>query len=288
MLQAEIQALLLRWLSLRVKPEAIQWLREKNAALASDKTGKVFFPLFSAAIRYAGKAPLSLSDPERTEAQNRLPGWNPVSWTCEEAARAYLLLSLPFEPPENYARLLDQALETADVGETLALQKSLALLPHPERHYERACQGARSNMKAAFEAVALDNPYPSGQFDEGAWNQLILKAIFVEAPLNRIYGIDERANPSLARMLVDYAHERWAAGRSITPELWRSVGPHADEAMLLDLKKVLETGTLPERRAGALALKACPLPSAKTLLKAHGEIAAEVESGRITWENLDE
>ncbi len=283
----KIQTLLAQWLSSRLKPESMQWLREKAAALKADASGKAFFAIFSAAARHAGKETLALSATDLAFAQDLVPGWNPANWTCIEAARAHILLALPYEPAENYARILDQALETADLGETLALQKSLPLLPHPLKHYDRACLGARSNMKAVFEAVALDNPFPARYFDEGAWNQLVLKAIFVEAPLRRIYGIDERANPILARMLVDYAHERWAAGRVITPELWRSVGPFADKSMLEDLQKVVETGTLPEKRAGALALKACPLPEAQSLLSAQGAWVKEVEEGSINWENLE-
>ena len=123
-------------------------------------------------------------------------------------------------------------------------------------------------MRAVFEAVAHRNPYPSEQFAENRWNHMVLKALFVGSTLHPIQGLDERANPPLARMLCDYAHERWAAGRPVSPELWRCVGPHADAEALADLQRVLATGDASERKAAALALAACPDPRASALLGA--------------------
>ena len=58
---------------------------------------------------------------------------------------------------------------------------------------------------------------------------MVLKALFVGSELGPIAGLDDRANPELARILIDYARERWAAGRPVTPELWRPVMPFADD-----------------------------------------------------------
>ena len=91
-------------------------------------------------------------------------------------------------------------------------------------------------MRVVFEAVAHRNPYPAEHFAEPAWNQLVLKALFVGSPLDPIVGLDARRNPTLARMLCDYAHERWAASRPVSPELWRCVGPFATGPMLDGLR----------------------------------------------------
>jgi hypothetical protein len=48
--------------------------------------------------------------------------------------------------------------------------------------------------------------------------------------------LDARANPELARMLIDYARERTAAHRTVAPELWHCVAPFTDEATLAELK----------------------------------------------------
>ena len=76
-------------------------------------------------------------------------------------------------------------------------------------------------MTAVFNAVALNNPYPSEYFDNQAWNQMVLKALFVGSPLSQIHGLEQRANPQLAQMLDDYANERQAAKRSVAPSLWQ-------------------------------------------------------------------
>ena len=118
-------------------------------------------------------------------------------------------------------------------------------------------------MTAVFCAVAHQNPYPKEQLPESAWNQMVLKALFVGVALDPIDGLDERANRALMRMLCEYAHERWSAGRAVSPELWRCVGPHADDSALGDLERVLEGDDERSRRAATLALRACPAPESK-------------------------
>jgi hypothetical protein len=132
----------------------------------------------------------------------------------------------------------------------------------------RAAEGVRSNMRVVFEAVAHRNPYPAEQFDEQAWNQLVLKALFVGSTLEPVVGLDARRNPALARMLCDYAHERWAARREVSPELWRCVGPYATGAVLDDFRRLLAQGSDAERRAAVAALAESPDPEAARLLAA--------------------
>jgi hypothetical protein len=141
-------------------------------------------------------------------------------------------------------------------------------------------------MRPIFEAVAHRNPYPVEEFDENSWNQLVLKAVFVESKLDRIQGLDARANPRLMRMLCNFAHERWAAGRSVSPELWRCVGPHADFDAVSDLSKVLNTGSDLERKAAALALAASPGPIGHAKLETAPRLATAVRARQFTWSDI--
>jgi hypothetical protein len=108
---------------------------------------------------------------------------------------------------------------------------------------------------------------------------MVLKALFIGVTLWPIQGLEARANPRLAAMLIDYAHERQAAGRSVWPELWRLVGPHADDAGLEDLGRVLKNGASFERHAAARALRSCPRPGAAALLAEHKDLEGDLP----TW-----
>jgi hypothetical protein len=143
-------------------------------------------------------------------------------------------------------------------------------------------------MRAVFEAVAHRNPYPKQQFSENRWNHMVLKALFVGSTLHPIQGLDQRANPPLARMLSDYAHERWAAGRPVSPELWRCVGPHADDESLADLQRVLATGDAIERQAAALALSTNTAARARELLAAAPDLAAAIAGRKLSWQSLSQ
>lgn len=79
-------------------------------------------------------------------------------------------------------------------------------------------------MTPVFEAVAHRNPFPAETF-EAQWNRMILKAMFISAPLAPVHGLDRRANPALVAMLLDHARERKAAGRAVPDDLWRCVTP---------------------------------------------------------------
>lgn len=275
--------LLHHWVKQRVAKECLAWLEEKREQIKSGASSKIFFSAFSAVPRYIEKNDLNLALEEIQTASSVRTNWFPTHWSVDQAARTLLLLSLPQDNAEKYLKTLEQVFHAADVGELVTLYQALPLLPYPEKHRARASEGIRSNMTAVFNAVALQNPYPAEHLDELAWNQMILKALFVGSPLHLIQGLDQRANPELTKMLLDYAHERWAAQRLVSPELWRLVGRFATTAILTDLERVIHSHNPVEQAAAALACADCPLPQAQELLARYPNLQAEIQSGRLNW-----
>ena len=274
-----------KWLVARLPGDATEWLQSSAQWLRDGGGDKDLYMSVSLVPRKIGKADLGLSAAELGQATAVRPGWDPREWSLDQAARIYLMLAAGSDGA-TFSRRLDQLCATADVGELVAFYRGLPLYPDQPRHVLRAAEGVRTNMKAVFQAVAHRNPYPAEQLAEPAWNQMVLKALFIGIILDPIVGLDRRANPALARMLCDYAHERWAAGRPISPELWRCVGPHARGDMVADLRRVLEKGTDPERAAAALALSTSPDPAASGLLWAYPELSVAVSNHKLSWQAI--
>jgi len=278
--------LLESWLGRVLPDDARTWLTAAAGEIAGGAPPRRFYLAFSSAVHRCGKEELALSEADLSAAEAACPGWNPAGWSREQAARALLLLTLPAEDVEAWEKVLTRVQETADVGESVALGQALPLLPHPGSHVLRAREILRTNITAAFESVACRNPWSARWLPEDAWNQMVLKAIFVGSKLHTIVGLDDRANPALSRMLADYAHERWSAGRPVDPELWRAVGPHADADVRRDLARVLVDGDERERKAAALALASCRNEDATALLAADPALSLAVAEGRLTWNDV--
>jgi hypothetical protein len=250
-----LSALLSHWLGTALSVDQWQWLSTQVQAIAAGAPDRQVFTSFSLVSRQVGKADLALTPAQIMAAQALCPGWSPQTWSVDQAARSLLLLALPQDNPTQVAHRFEQLFTTSGLQELIALHQTLPLLPHPDRYRFWADEGVRSHMKGVFEAIALRNPYPAQHFDEAAWNQMILKALFIESELAPIVGLDDRRNPTLARMAIDYVHERWAAGRKVNPELWRLVAPFVTEAIRPDLERGLAMDD-PDQRVAIAAIVA--------------------------------
>jgi hypothetical protein len=283
------QDLILAWLGRRLEPGAAAWLREQCDLLAGGAPDRAFHLAFGMAVRKVGHAPLSATAAEQAEAFAFHPGWDLRDWTVDQAARAALLLAL--KPSPATAASILALFQTADLGEHVALARALFLLPGNDKLLHIAREGIRSNMGDVFFAVSQRNPYPSERFDDIAWNQMIVKCLFVELPLRGVTGLDARANADLARMISGLARERWAAGRDISPEAWRCVAPFAAdpaaEGSLAALETALDRGGA-DRRGAALGAWNTASAALRDLARAKApELVPSLEDGTLTWENHD-
>jgi hypothetical protein len=251
----------------------LPWLQKKLASLASDFKPRTFYLAFSACPRFIEKSPLQLNKSWRERMQSVYPNFGKITWAQDELARVLLMTSLPVDQNRD---ILEKLFETADYREQVALYKGLYFLENAANFTERAREGLRTNMVGVFDAIALENPLPAEYLSQDAWNQMALKAMFMDRPLYRIARIEDRKNADLARMCIDYAHERWSAHRSVSPELWRFVSGYVDEAIFADIQKTITEGTELERLAAAKALAESDLPVGKNWLQEQGITADEL------------
>lgn len=156
-------------------------------------------------------------------------------WTLDRLVRVYFLLLLENSTQESAFTQIETLFDTAEINESIALFSALPLFNQPEKWLHRATDAVRSNIGDVFNSFAFGNPYAAKYFSELAWNQLVLKCIFNDKPIHLIQGIDRRANQALADTLSDFAHERWAAGRTVPAQVWRLVVNFMNERILDDM-----------------------------------------------------
>lgn len=277
--------LLREWLLRQLEPGRGAWLEAQLASLQEDAADEALGIALGMAPRKLGKAALALGDADLAAAEKALPGWDPRGWNVAEAARILLLAGLP-ATGKPFAARFRALCQTADVEELATLYRGLPLYPDPAALEPQVGEGLRSNVRAVFEAIAHRNPYPQAWFDTHRWNHMVLKALFIGSPLAPIQGLDARANAELARIMRDFAHERWAAGRPVPFEIWRCVGPFAEGPALEDLARVLRKGEAIEKRAAALALAASPDREAARLLQTVPGLAGDISLKRLSWATL--
>jgi sugar phosphate isomerase/epimerase len=187
------------------------------AALAAD---------FAAAGRACGRGPLAA------------PGWE--GWTVDEAVRAVLLAAAPAPAVADlYAR--------GDRAERRAVLRALPYLELGAGAVAPLLEDALRTNDTALVAAAL-GPAATA-LDAAAWRQGVLKCVFLGVPLSAVAGLDERADAELARMLLDFAHERVAAGRDVPADVLPLLRRHPD---LLAASPIhAEAGSPEPRRAEA-------------------------------------
>lgn len=278
--------LLQLWLTRQLAEPARVWFEQQMSVLSPETADRDLYLALGLVPRKLGKDDLLLQPTDIEQAGSARPGWDPSGLSVDQAARIAVLLNAGGEG-ERFRDRFVQLCRTADIAEQVAFYRGLPLYPNPELLTHQAGEAARTNMRSVFEALAHKNPFPFEQFDENRWNHMVLKALFIGSQLHPIQGLGQRANAELAIILRDYAHERWAAGRDVTPELWRCVGdaPGENEA-LGDLKRAIEGDDPLERQGAALALASRADPEAKALLATAPDLATAIDQGELNWDSL--
>ena len=269
-------------LSKRLSPTELKWLSEKLQLLEGEFNTRTLYLSFATIPRFIEEHPLQLDEAEQAQALALRPAWHLSHWTTVQTARILIILNIPGQAPE-FIKILETLFSTAEVNEQVALYQGLSIYPFPQHLQARTAEGIRTNMTSVFDAIALDNPYASDYLGEEAWNQMVLKSLFMERPLHRILGIDLRGNAALSLMISDYAHERWAAGRTTSPEMWRPIKDFTIIAERDDLKRLTESDD-PLQRVAAVLCQTPPNQSPDDSLIT--QLDLETHRELLNWDQL--
>ncbi|WP_333821367.1 EboA domain-containing protein [Ohtaekwangia sp.] len=277
-----LESILANCIAHRVSADTWSWLTEKASLISKDENVQDFVVAFAATPRKTGKQQVVLSEEESREIQSIRPHLTIQHWAMDRLCRVWLLLHLNVADRNKYIRTIESLFPTAEMNEQVALYSALPVLAYPPLWRARCAEGIRSNIADVLESIMCNNPYPSENLDEAAWNQLVLKAIFTEKAIHQIINLEERSNENLANTLSDYARERWSAGRTVHPLLWMCVGKFINEKIFPDIMRVAFSEQTVDREAAALACMQSTYSPARELVENNKMLLDIVKSG-TTW-----
>ena len=205
----------------RVSPEALAWVRESVAEIEADPAAvRIRFPM---AGRKAGRGPL---DPDASPDDVH-------AWTIDDAARTLLLVALGDRVEAELADLY----RFGDAAERRGLLRALPYLPVGDRAMAIVDDAIRTN-DTRLVAAAL-GPYATEHLDDAAYDQAVLKCVFIGVPITPLDGLPARATAETARMLAAFVHERVAAGRDVPAEVWDVIDRHppAEELAAIEAER---------------------------------------------------
>lgn len=210
----------LKHVVLRCAPAAAtDWYERNWLAAGRDMGTMALRAAFAGAGRRLGVGTAALAAPER-ERLLEAGIVAPETWTLSDFGRAGLLTrALGGIPRGGHVDLVRELHQRGDYREQGAVLRSLMLLEEPARFLDVAIDACRTNVLDVFEAIACENAYPASHFPDPNFNQLVLKAIFMGLPVNRIDSFSGRDTPELRRMIADFASERRAAGRPVSEDV---------------------------------------------------------------------
>ncbi|BDD06548.1 hypothetical protein AUTU_40310 (plasmid) [Aureibacter tunicatorum] len=214
-----------------LEPDNFNWL-EKTCQEVSDtglnSKSKFSFSLIS---RRINQKDISFENKEKEFTESIHPYFNQLNWNNQNISRLAFLLSLNENSLKDELKSL---CDYASVKEQASIYQSMHFIDTEGKCAPVFQEGIRTNVIETFDALALANPYPSLYLNESAWNQMILKSIFMNRPLNKIHGLEDRNNLKLAHSLRDYALERKSAGRNVPDTLWSLIEPFKEQIEGID------------------------------------------------------
>lgn len=227
-------------LAWRVAPEGLAWLQDVIAELrGSPEAIRMRFAMVG---RKVGREPL---DP-RADASDV------HAWTIDDAARTLLLIALGDAADGE----LDELYRYGDAAERRGILRALAYLDLGDRGLGLVEDAIRTNDTRLI-AAAL-GPYATEHLPDAAYDQAVLKCVFVGVPITGLDGVPARVTAEGARMLGAFVLERVIAGRDVPGEVWSVIDRFSPDAEISAIERELDSSFEDRRRAAERALSQRP------------------------------
>jgi hypothetical protein len=209
-------------------------------------------------------------------------------WSAAEAGRLVLLIGAVKHHPDMTESLIRTYYRMGDESERIALVRGLIFFAPGVYLTELALDAGRTNSLNILAALILDNPYPASFFSTQAFNQMVLKGLFLGLAIERVVGIEQRANTDLSRMCENYVVEREVAGRTVPEDIWLAIAPFASEQGRGQMIKYLDNEAIGHRYYCTLSLcqQLSKDPSLKSLLEEHLRIEKNTMIRKLLQDTL--
>ena len=248
---------LLPHLESRLSPEARTFFDGARLALAKEGKARLdtLFPQIS---RRLGRAGLGAARTKDGDIDVDLGAWR----LCDAGGAALLAAA----ENANDETLVDLYLH-GDMEERSIVLRSLALRPVTAATLRLLDDVQRTNTGVHVEAGALDSNLVVRAFDDDAFRRMVLKIAFMDLPVWRMFGALDHADAELSGMLLGYATEREAAGRTVWLDTYRFIGRAPAEGAVARLLGGIEHGNDAVRLAAAEGLRDLKRPDLAPFLE---------------------
>ncbi len=195
---------------------AIEWLKQALNAIASESDPTAKHQIASAmAKRKVGDQAVTLTLELMGEEPREI-----CHWSSADCSRILLNLALIDTSDKPLTSLLSEIYAQGDERERAALLMGIPVLDPDAQWLVEAEDCCRTNSLLLFSAMVMHNPYPARHFSSRAFNQLVLKALFLGLDIAHIEDLQARYNSELSVMCADYIDERMAANRDYPASIW--------------------------------------------------------------------
>jgi len=232
----------------RLPKDQMDWM--KTMMIYENET--LFFQNFRRIPEMIPSVSPEWSSSEKINLEKLYPGLTSGQWNLQQFCQCLLMLCIPED--QNVA-VVKKLMQSADISELISIYKGIFFLENACEFVPLVEEGITTHITSVFDSIAILNPFAAKYLPMDSWNQLVLKALFMKRPLYQITNLDLRNNGKLAFIANNFIRERWSAGKTVSPEIWRLMDGFVTKEITSDLLKVIESGDQLSRHAAIIVLR---------------------------------